>query len=110
MERRVVITGIGAVSPLGTGAQKMWPALTAGKSGIATITLFDASEYASRIAGEVKDFDPLNFVERRNLKRMDRFVQFAAAAAHMAVEDAGLTINDDNGDRVGVLIGSGIGG
>jgi len=110
MEERVVITGLGAVSPLGTGAEKMWQALTRGESGVAPITLFDASCYDTRFAGEVKDFDPLAFMERRDLKHMDRFVQFAVAASRMAVEDAGLSINEENGERVGVLIGSGIGG
>ncbi len=110
MERRVVITGLGAVSPLGTGVEKMWRALVAGESGIAPITLFDTSKYDSRIAGEVKDFEPETFADKRDLKRMDRFVQFAVAASHMAVKDAALTINEENGDGVGVLIGSGIGG
>jgi len=110
MEERVVITGMGAVSPLGTGARKMWAALVAGQSGIAPITLFETSEYDSRIAGEVKDFDPLAFIDKRDLKRMDRFVQFAVAASRMALEDSGLTINEENDDNVGVLIGSGIGG
>jgi 3-oxoacyl-[acyl-carrier-protein] synthase II len=88
----------------------MWGGLTAGQSGIAQISLFDASKYASQIAGEVKDFEPLDFAEPRDVKRMDRFVQFAVAASRMAVEDAALTIDEDNGNQVGVLIGTGIGG
>jgi 3-oxoacyl-[acyl-carrier-protein] synthase II len=111
MEQRVVITGLGAVSPLGLGVEKLWEGLIQGQSGIAPITLFDTTEYGTRFAGEVKDFDPAVFIaDKREIKRMDRFVQFAAAASYMAVQDAGLTINEENGERVGVLIGSGIGG
>ena len=110
MERSVVITGLGALSPVGTGVEKMWRGLVAGQSGIAPITLFDTTGYSSRIAGEVKDFDPLEFIAKRELKRMDRFVQFALSASLTAVKDAALEINGDNGERIGVLIGSGIGG
>ena len=110
MERRAVITGLGALSPVGTGVEKMWRGLVAGQSGIAPITLFDTTGYSSRIAGEVKDFDPLEFIDKRELKHMDRFVQFALSASLLAVKDAALDINGDNGERVGVLIGSGIGG
>ena len=110
MERRVVITGLGALSPVGTGVEKMWRGLVAGQSGIALITLFDTTGYSSRIAGEVKDFDPLEFIDKRELKRMDRFVQFALSASLLAVKDAALDINGDTGERIGVLIGSGIGG
>jgi len=110
MEKRVVITGLGAVSPVGTGAEKMWAAIAAGQSGIGPITLFDCGEYDSRIAGEIKDLDPLEYIDRKELKRMDRFVQFAVVAAHLAVRDSGLIIDANNDERTGVLIGSGIGG
>jgi 3-oxoacyl-[acyl-carrier-protein] synthase II len=110
MEKRVVITGLGAVSPLGTGAEKMWRAIAAGESGIGAITLFDTKDYDSRIAGEVKDLDPLEYIERKELKRMDRFVQFAVVAAHLALRDSGLVIGEANAEQTGVLIGSGIGG
>ena len=108
--RRVVITGIGVVSPLGIGVQKNWEALLRGESGIGPITRFDASKHSTRIAGEVKNFDPLAFIERRESRRMDRFIQFALAAAALAVEDARITPDLLEGDRTGVYIGSGIGG
>ena len=108
--RRVVVTGIGLVSPLGTGTAKNWQAIQAGENGINTISLFDASQYSSQIAGEVRDFDPQVFIERRELRKMDRFIQFALAAAELAVEDAGLKREQIEGDRSGVYIGSGIGG
>jgi len=108
--RRVVITGIGVVSPLGIGVQKNWEALLRGESGIGPITRFDASKHSTRIAGEVKNFDPLAFIERRESRRMDRFIQFALAAAALAVEDAGINPDLLEGDRTGVYIGSGIGG
>lgn len=110
MERRVVVTGMGAVTPLGVGLEPFWDGLKSGKSGIGPITLFDASDYTSQIAGEVKEFDPLAFLDKREVKRMDRFVQFGAAAALMALQDAGLEINESNESGVGVLIGSGVGG
>ena len=110
MEKRAVITGLGAVSPLGIGAGELWRKVVAGESGIAHITLFDCGQYPSRIAGEVKDFEPEKLIEPRALKRMDRFVQFAVVATHMALEDAALEITEDNADRTGVLIGTGIGG
>jgi len=108
--RRVVITGIGVVSPLGIGVQKNWEALLRGESGIGPITRFDASKHSTRIAGEVKNFDPLAFIERRESRRMDRFIQFALAAAALAVEDARINPDLLEGDRTGVYIGSGIGG
>ena len=88
MNHRVVITGMGVVSPLGNDKETFWDALLSGKSGIGPITHFDASQYPSRIAGEVKHFDPLNYMEKKDARRMDRFVQFAVAAAKMALEDA----------------------
>jgi 3-oxoacyl-[acyl-carrier-protein] synthase II len=105
-----VITGIGLVSPLGIGTDVNWRALTAGQSGIGPITHFDASAYASRIAGEVKGFDPLQFVEKKDVKKMDVFIQYAIAASQFAMADAGLPITDENAPTVGVFLSSGIGG
>lgn len=110
MNHRVVVTGTGVVTPLGNDTHSFWKALLAGKSGIGPITRFDATGYPSRIAGEVNDFDPLDFMEKREARRMDRFVQFAVAAAKMALEDSGFDIQSVDPDRVGVNIGSGIGG
>lgn len=110
MKRRVVITGLGAVTPLGTGVQKSWEALCAGKSGIDTIARFDAARFKTRIAGEVRDFTPTDFVDRKLARRNDRFILFAMAAARMAVEDSGLKIDAANSARVGVSIGSALGG
>lgn len=108
--RRVVVTGVGAVSSLGTGVEKNWSALTEGKSGIDLITRFDASELPTQIAGEVKDFDPTQFMPKKEVKKMDLFIQYSLAAADMAMEDSGLQITDENAERVGVLVGSGLGG
>jgi 3-oxoacyl-[acyl-carrier-protein] synthase II len=110
VNRRVVVTGVGLVSPVGMGTQANWDALCAGTSGIAPITRFDASAFATRFAGEVKHFDPLQFIEKKELKKMDIFIQFAIAAAQYAMDDARLTIGNDLAPRVGVFIGSGIGG
>jgi len=109
MDRRVVITGLGAVTPLGIGVEPFWQGLIAGRSGIAPLSAFDASTYTTRFAGEVRDFDPLQFMERGDAKHMDRYCQFAVAAARMALDDSGLDV-PPRSDRVGVLIGSGIGG
>jgi 3-oxoacyl-[acyl-carrier-protein] synthase II len=105
-----VVTGVGLVSPLGIGTQANWEALTAGTSGIGPITRFDASQYSARIAGEVKGFDPLRFVDKKDVKKMDVFIQFALAAAQFAVDDARLVVTEANADHVGVFIASGIGG
>ena len=110
MNRRVVVTGVGLVSPVGMGAQANWDALCAGTSGIGPITRFDATAFSTRFAGEVKNFDPLQFVEKKELKKMDIFIQFAVAAAQYAVDDAKLTIDAALAPRIGVFIGSGIGG
>ncbi len=110
MNRRVVITGAGLVTPLGIGVSETWEALCAGKSGIGPITRFDASSYPSRIAGEVKGFDPEAFIPKKDAKRTQPFIAYALAATRMAVEDSGLTIDDKNGSRVGVLTGCGLGG
>ncbi len=107
---RVVITGLGVVSPLGIGAAANWAALLAGRSGIGPLTAFDASALPVRIAGEVRDFDPAAFIERKEIKRIDRFAQFAIAAAQLAVDDAGLRVDADAAPRVGVIIGVGMGG
>jgi 3-oxoacyl-[acyl-carrier-protein] synthase II len=109
-DERVVITGVGMVTPLGLSAEETWAGMCAGRSGIGPITAFDASAYATRIAGEIKEFDPHRYIERKEARRMDRFTQFGVVAAMMAVEDAALPITDENRDQIGVLIGSGIGG
>ncbi|MGZ0049803.1 beta-ketoacyl-ACP synthase II [Brevibacillus gelatini] len=110
MKRRVVITGVGVVSPVGNDAQTFWNSLLEGKSGIDRLTAFDASDFPTQIAGEVKDFNPELYLDKREIRRTDRFVQFGLAAAKMAVEDAKLEITPENAERVGVYIGSGIGG
>lgn len=108
--RRVVITGLGAITPLGQDKNQLWSALIEGKSGIKKITLFDASSCEVHIAGEVQDFDPARWFDQKQARRLDRFVQFAVAASTVAVEDAGLDFNKTDRDKVGVIIGSGIGG
>jgi 3-oxoacyl-[acyl-carrier-protein] synthase II len=110
VNKRIVVTGIGAVTPLGIGKDAYWKKLTAGVCGVGPITLFDAERFDVKIAAEVKDFDPTAYVDRKEAKRMDRFVQFAVAASLLALEDAGLSVTDQNAERVGVVIGSGIGG
>ena len=109
-ERRVVVTGVGLVSPVGIGTEETWKSLQAGRSGAGPITLFDASQHSSRFACEVKGFDPLNWVEKKEVKKMDRFIQFAVAAADFALADSGLKIDAGNNEMVGVYVGSGIGG
>ncbi|HEX9367237.1 MAG TPA: beta-ketoacyl-ACP synthase II [Vicinamibacterales bacterium] len=108
--RRVVVTGVGLVSPLAIGTQANWAAILAGKSGIGPITRFDASQYSARIAGEVQGFDPLQFVDKKDVKKMDVFIQFALAASQFAVDDARLEVTPAIADSVGVFIASGIGG
>jgi 3-oxoacyl-[acyl-carrier-protein] synthase II len=108
--RRVVVTGIGLVSSLGIGTSENWAALTAGRSGVDTITKFDCSQFATRIAGEVRGFDPLAFIEKKDVKKMDVFIQYAIAAAQFAMDDSCLKITPDIAARVGVFIASGIGG
>jgi 3-oxoacyl-[acyl-carrier-protein] synthase II len=110
VNRRVVVTGLGIISPLGVGIEKSWGDLIEGRSGIGDITRFDASEFSVRIAGEVPDFSASDYVGRKEIKKMDLFIQYAVAAAKMAVDDAGLVITEENAKRVGVYIGSGIGG
>jgi 3-oxoacyl-[acyl-carrier-protein] synthase II len=108
--RRVAVTGVGLVSPLGVGTAENWQALLAGRSGIGPITRFDATAYPSRIAGEVKGFNPQDYVEKKDVKKSDTFIHYALAASRFALQDSGLTIGEGNADRVGVVIGSGIGG
>ena len=108
--RRVVITGVGLVTPLGIGVDETWTALCAGRSGIDEITRFDASAYATKIAGEVKDFRPEDFLQKKDAKRVELFLAYAIAATRMAIEDSGLVIDDSNGNRVGVITGCGLGG
>ena len=108
--RRVVVTGIGLVSSLGIGTDANWTALSAGKSGIDTITKFDASQFATRIAGEVRGFDPLAFIEKKDVKKMDVFIQYAIAASQFAMDDAKLQITPELAPNAGVFIASGIGG
>ena len=109
-ERRVVVTGVGLVSPLGTGTDRTWQALLRGESGIAGLTRFDVSRYATRFGGEVKDFDPLAFIDRKEVRKMDLFIRFALAAAELAVADSGVDRADLQSDRAGTYVGSGIGG
>ncbi len=109
-KRRVVVTGIGMISPLGIGNEPNWQGLVSGKSGIGRITKFDAKDYACQIAGEVRGFEPEKWIEKKDVKKSDTFINYAIAAAQMAVDDAGLDLTTADGERIGVIIGSGIGG
>ena len=109
-KRRVVVTGLGMLSPLGLNSEETWRRLLAGESGIGEITHFDSSNYSTRFAGQINDFDPLEYIEKKETKKMDRFIQLGIAAGKQAMADSGLTITEDNAHRVGVAIGSGIGG
>ncbi|NOY12940.1 MAG: beta-ketoacyl-ACP synthase II [Deltaproteobacteria bacterium] len=108
--RRVVVTGVGIVSPLGIGVEENWAAITAGQSGLGMITRFDAADLPTHIAGEVKDFNAEDYIEKKEIKKMDLFIQYGLAAAGMALNDSGLEITEANAERVGVLVGSGLGG
>ncbi len=108
--KRVVVTGLGAITPIGNTVESYWQGLMEGRSGIGKITCFDASDHACKIAGEVKNFDPLLYMDRKEAKRMARFSQFAVAGSVDALKDANLVINDDNADDVGIIIGTGVGG
>ncbi len=108
--RRVVVTGLGLVSPVGIGVEQSWAAMVAGKSGIGPITLFDASTFPTRIAGEVKGFDPAQYMDRKEVRRNDRFIHFALAASEMAMKDSGLDMAKEDAERIGCIIGAGMGG
>ncbi|MGK0502819.1 MAG: 3-oxoacyl-[acyl-carrier-protein] synthase II, partial [Alteromonadaceae bacterium] len=109
-KRRVVVTGLGMLSPLGLSVDETWRRLLAGESGIGEITHFDCSDYSTRFAGQVDNFDPQEYIEKKETKKMDRFIQLGIAAGKQAMADSGLTITEENAHRVGVAIGSGIGG
>ena len=108
--RRVVVTGLGLVCPVGVGVEESWQALIAGKSGIGPISHYDASTFPTRIAGEVRGFEPEKFMDRKEVRRNDRFIQFALAAADMAVKDSGLEVDKEDPHRIGAIVGSGMGG
>jgi 3-oxoacyl-[acyl-carrier-protein] synthase II len=108
--RRVVVTGVGLITPLGTGLEKTWKALCAGQSGVRRITRFDPTDYPSQIAGEVSDFNPADYIDKKEIKKMDTFIHFAVGASQMAMDDSGLKVTTDNAERIGVYIGAGIGG
>jgi 3-oxoacyl-[acyl-carrier-protein] synthase II len=110
MKRRVVVTGAGMITPLGIGVEKSWEAICRGESGIGPITRFDATQLKCRVAGEIKDFQPQDFMDSKFIRRFDPFIQYALAAARMAVEDSGLKVNTNNEDRVGVIMGTAVGG
>jgi 3-oxoacyl-[acyl-carrier-protein] synthase II len=110
LKRGVVITGLGAVTPLATGVEESWLKLCQGKSGVARITKFDTSDFNVQIAGELKDFNPEDFLDKKKIRRTDPFIQYALVAARMAIDDAGLTINANNASRIGVVLGSCAGG
>ncbi|MBM3312340.1 MAG: beta-ketoacyl-[acyl-carrier-protein] synthase II, partial [Candidatus Aminicenantes bacterium] len=109
-ESRVVVTGLGAVTPVGTGVDRFWEGLVAGRNGVGRVSHFDPAAFSSQMAAEVKDFDPEKWIDRKSASRMDRFTQFAVAAAEMALSDAGLAPGRFPPERTGVIIGSGIGG
>lgn len=109
-DRRVVVTGVGLVTPLGTGVEKNWEALMSGRSGIGPIDRFELEDFPTRIAGEVRDFNPLDWIEKKDVRKMDLFIQYAMGATEQAMRQSGLQITEDNADNVGVLVGVGIGG
>lgn len=109
-ERRVVITGLGCISPVGNNIADTWSAIKEGKSGIATITKFDATPFTTHFAGEVKGFNIEDYIPAKEARHMDTFIHYGMAAGIQAVEDSGLAVTDENSERIGVMIGSGIGG
>ncbi|MDD5492308.1 MAG: beta-ketoacyl synthase N-terminal-like domain-containing protein, partial [bacterium] len=110
MSRRVVVTGVGWLTPLGVGKEEVWQALCNGESGVDIITSFDTTGFTSKIAAELKNFDPQQYMDKKDVKRMDRFVQVSVAATTMALKDSGLELDKENRDRIGVVVSSGIGG
>ena len=109
-KRRIVVTGLGLITPLGVGVEKSWDGLVQGKPGVRRITHFDSSAFNTQIAGEVEGFNPEDYIEPKEIKKMDRFIHFGVAAATMAMEDAKLKIDEQNAPRVGVYVGAGMGG
>ncbi|TAL63329.1 MAG: beta-ketoacyl-[acyl-carrier-protein] synthase II [Bacteroidetes bacterium] len=109
-KKRVVVTGVGLITPLGIGVEDSWNSIIAGRAGIRRITHFDSSNFPTQIAGEVEGFNPEDYIEPKEIKKMDRFIHFAIATATMAINDSGLKITDGNAEKVGVIVGSGIGG
>ena len=110
LTRRVVVTGIGLITPVGNDTSSAWQALCDGRSGVSQIESFDTSEQAVHFAAEVRGFDPSQYMDRKAIRRNDRFVQFALAATHEAMAASGFAVTDENADQVGVLVGSGVGG
>src|SRR3954466_6924104 len=110
MKRRVVVTGIGLVTPLGIGRDETWNALIAGKSGIGPITQFDTKDFATKFAGEVRDFDPTRWIDKREAKTHDRFINLGLVASQLAWDDSGLTVDEESSEKVGAYIGAGLGG
>src|SRR5260370_42392182 len=110
MKRSVVMTGMGVVTPIGIGKEAFWDSLKNGRSGVGRLTFFDTTDYPSKIDAEVKGFEPEKYIDKKTIRRMDRFTQFALAAADMAIRDAGLDKATVDPERVGVIVGSGIGG
>jgi 3-oxoacyl-[acyl-carrier-protein] synthase II len=110
LNRRVVVTGLGLLTPLGTGVEKNWEALMAGRSGIGPITSFDASDFPAKIAGEIRDFNPEDWIEKKEIKKMDPFIQYAMATAEQAMQQSGLKFDEDEAALIGVIVGVGIGG
>jgi len=110
LKRRVVVTGIGLVTPLGTGVEKTWEGICQGRSGVDRISRFDASDFPCKIAAEVRDFDPEEYIDKREIKKMDLFIHYALAATKMAIDDAGLKIDPELGEKIGVIVGAGLGG
>jgi len=109
-QRRVVVTGMGMVSPLGNDLESSWDSIVNGRSGLGPITLFDASAFSTRIAGEIRGFDPTAFIAAKDVKKMDAFIHYGIAASLMAMEDSGLEVTEQNAERIGAIIGAGIGG